>query len=879
MRWFYVLVIPRFQGLSKEATMQHVQSAAHDSVPSYVRHERQPLATGTYHPLAKSNETLSPVDFRARRRAALYTHKTPLCAAPSRKSIFTPTAPASAPHISTDVLTTAHTGQYRPADSVSPSNEPGPQAHTPKTPATALAPIGHGFVRAGQATAKAAKTTTRTIRTAATKVRAAWRTFTSFKAVQLIVKFFKSAHSLWKKRMKFSYTLYTVVLLLLTTAETLFMEWTVIVEPTYSSGTKISHHRKLVEGAVGQLTTYVTNMWLTDHNHLFIVNFVGLALIYLVLIFVLNRFWLATLIFGVAITAFGVANKIKMTVRSEPIIPADFSFISGGNANNILSFVPTDSQAFVDGAILVVKWFTIICIALFIFDRRRKLIYCSVLHPISCFKNIVGNLSRIAAAIISIILLLSFTWNLTIPTSSVYLWAKDQGYKPQLFSPILDAQTNGPATTFLSLTNVKVMNEPDNYNKQTMKKIADKYKKEAISINQNRQNRLTDSTVIMVLSESFSDPLRAPRVSYSIDPMPQIRAIKEQTTSGLMLSPGYGGGTANIEYQEITGLSLSNFSDSMSVPYQQLVPNQKNPYAFNQLWTQRYGIKSAEAVHPYAQNMYLRHVNYEKFGFNYLYTDDSKVQAPYRERIDNSPYIDDDSAYKDIIDLIKKDSSHTPQFLQLITMQNHTPYDNWYSNNEFQEVNNSNELSGWEKDNTDTYAKGISYTDSATAEFLNSLNSINRPITVVFYGDHSPGIYPNSLNNKNNDLPLHETDYFIWSNAASPSAGTKLDPSISSFTSPNYFMALAATHMNAKVTPYLALLTKLSAEVPAMGRISFTKKWDQKGTTTYLDSTGNIINSSSLSKKQQELLHDYKLVQYDMTAGKNYLSAEKFNKE
>ncbi|OSH00876.1 phosphoglycerol transferase [Bifidobacterium adolescentis] len=44
----------------------------------------------------------------------------------------------------------------------------------------------------------------------------------------------------------------------------------------------------------------------------------------------------------------------------------------------------------------------------------------------------------------------------------------------------------------------------------------------------------------------------------------------------------------------------------------------------------------------------------KKFGFNYLYTDDSKVQAPYRERIDNSPYIDDDSAYKDIIDLIKK---------------------------------------------------------------------------------------------------------------------------------------------------------------------------------------------------------------------------------
>ncbi|OSH00877.1 phosphoglycerol transferase [Bifidobacterium adolescentis] len=209
-------------------------------------------------------------------------------------------------------------------------------------------------------------------------------------------------------------------------------------------------------------------------------------------------------------------------------------------------------------------------------------------------------------------------------------------------------------------------------------------------------------------------------------------------------------------------------------------------------------------------------------------------------------------------------------------MQNHTPYDNWYSNNEFQEANNSNELSGWEKDNTDTYAKGISYTDSATAEFLNSLNSINRPITVVFYGDHLPGIYPNSLNNKNNDLPLHETDYFIWSNAASPSAGTKLDPSISSFTSPNYFMALAATHMNAKVTPYLALLTKLSAEVPAMGRISFTKKMGSKKAQQHIliPLVTSLIQVLS-QKKQQELLHDYKLVQYDMTAGKNYLSAEK----
>lgn len=243
--------------------MQHVQSAAHDSAPSYVRHERQPLAAGTYHPLAKSNETLSPVDFKARRRAALYTHKTALCAAPSRKSIFTSAAPALSPHVSTDVLTTTHAqGNIVPADSVSSNNEPAPQAHTSKTPSTALATIGHGFVRAGQATAKAAKTTTRTIRTAATKVRAAWRTFTSFKAVQLIVKFFKSAHALWKKRHRFSYSFYAIIITALSAFEVIFIQWGMYSEPEYEKGEEIDKTTRILDSVAGQTTKFVAQMWL-----------------------------------------------------------------------------------------------------------------------------------------------------------------------------------------------------------------------------------------------------------------------------------------------------------------------------------------------------------------------------------------------------------------------------------------------------------------------------------------------------------------------------------------------------------------------------------------------------------------------------------------
>lgn len=872
MRWFYVPAIPRFQGLSKEATMQHVQSAAHDSAPSYVRHERQPLATGTYHPLAKSNETLSPVDFRARRRAALYTHKNALCAAPSRKSIFTSAAPASSPHISTDVLTTTHTqGNAAPADSMSSSNEPAPQTHTPKTSATALATIGHGFVRAGQATAKAAKTTARTIRTAATKVRAAWRTFTNFKAVQLIIKFFKSAHALWKKRMKFSYAFYTIVFFLLTSAEVIFLQWGMYSEPEYDKSTEIDETTKVLQSVAGQVTRFISQMWLEQKN-VCLVSFVGLALIYLALILVTNRFWIATLVFGVALTAFGVANSIKVQLRNEPIIPADLTFISGGDTGSIMSFVPKSSQAFVNGAINFVIWFAIIAFALFVLDGRRRFIHCSWRHPIANAKNIIGNIFRVLAAVLSVVLLSAYAMGLGTPGSNVYKWAKDNGYEPQLWNAIGDAQANNPATTFLSLSKVKAMDKPGNYSQKTMESLAKKYTQEAQAINHTRSGELTDNTVIMILSETFSDPTRVPGVSFSLDPIPNIRNIKNTTTSGLMLSPGYGGGTANIEYQALTGLNLANFNDSLIVPYQQLVPNQNDPYSFNQIWMKKYGKNASTAVHPFQQSMYLRNINYRKFGFSYLYTLDSKIPLKHTSCIDRSPYVSDSEAYQSILDLLdRQQDSKSSQFLQLVTMQNHMPYGDYYDNNEFSDANISEDLSDGERWNINTYTKGINWTDQETADFLNQLDQMDKPITVIFYGDHLPGIYDTADMNKNNKTVLHETDYFIWSNSASSSHGTKVNPTTTAYTSSNYFMPLAAEHMNAKVSPYLAMLTELQQEVPAMSRVIGTNGGIGQGKATYLDHDGNDIKVTALSAKAKELLKDYKLVQYDQTVGKNYL--------
>ena len=81
--------------------------------------------------------------------------------------------------------------------------------------------------------------------------------------------------------------------------------------------------------------------------------------------------------------------------------------------------------------------------------------------------------------------------------------------------------------------------------------------------------------------------------------------------------------------------------------------------------------------------MYLRNINYRKFGFSYLYTLDSKIPLKHTGCIDRSPYVSDSEAYQSILDLLdRQQDSKSSQFLQLVTMQNHMPYGDYYDNNE-----------------------------------------------------------------------------------------------------------------------------------------------------------------------------------------------------
>ena len=122
-------------------------------------------------------------------------------------------------------------------------------------------------------------------------------------------------------------------------------------------------------------------------------------------------------------------------------------------------------------------------------------------------------------------------------------------------------------------------------------------------------------------------------------------------------------------------------------------------------------------------------------------------------------------------------------------------------------------------------------------------------------------------------LKLHETDYFIYSNRYAREYGARNFKQKTAYVAPNDFIAMAAKQTNSKVDWYQALLTRVYEQLPvitedvqASGNVNA-----YNSNSRFITQKGKILKENQLTKKQKALLHDYRLVQYDVTAGKHYV--------
>jgi Phosphoglycerol transferase and related proteins, alkaline phosphatase superfamily len=515
-------------------------------------------------------------------------------------------------------------------------------------------------------------------------------------------------------------------------------------------------------------------------------------------------------------------NTEKMASRNTPFLPEDLAM--SGEAGGLASMI--NLERFLNMLFTIV----VIIIITIIINKISKKIW----H----FK--FSKKQKIAIFITQIALILICAHFLNLHTLEIRnLSGKGTFIKVENLETSIDFtdqaynyRTNGFILATISNLQTKTQKQPEGYSKEAVQKIVQKYQKIAEENNKNRK-KLSDEkvNVVYVMSESFIDPKLGKHLyDYgNKEPIPYTQEIKKSQSSGWAASSEYGGGTANVEFEALTG--LSNFFLN-SIPYTSIVPANKDAPSIVKNFNEN-GYKTI-AMHPYNRNMYRREVVYPNLGFQeYRSADGFKNNS----RIDNSKYISDESAFNEVLAELK--NSQKPEFIHLVTMQNHMPYDNnFYSKHNFS-VEAKNGANPENAKTIQAYLEGISHSDRAMKNFLSEIKKLNEKTIVVFWGDHWPGIYGEMFEKELNKNDIRRTPLFVYSNFEKE----KQDLGTSSLI---YNQILALNSFDSKLSAFQYLLSDLREKYPAI--------------------TKQFIKTDEKS----DILKDFEMIEYDILSGNKY---------
>lgn len=568
----------------------------------------------------------------------------------------------------------------------------------------------------------------------------------------------------------------------------------------------------------------------------------GAFVVWLLVILVLavvGRLW-ATVGVVMAVTmVIAFANHEKRELRLEPLFPSDLAMsmrvdflqqMAGwGTTLTLLGSLILVTGSAVLGGRFAERRFPRV--------RRRT-------HP----RLALGLILTRGCAVMLTLAGLFYAADFNTPGNRFRAAFEDQGAQWRAWHQNANYTRNGFVAGMLYNTDVPGMSRPAGYNARTMRALAEKYTAAAAAINQRRDPKaLHDVNVVLVLSETFSDPTRLETVDLAVDPIPYTRSLMRRTTSGNMLATQFGGGTANMEFAALTGMSLALFQPQMSTPYQMLVPEFERFPSLAGYFAEL-GHRTV-AIHPFLPSLYRRQEAYPVLGFD---TATFADQMTNQETLERSPFISDESAFQEVTDQLA--ATDEPVFANLVTMQNHYPMAGNYAN----PIPVSGLVDPERTANAEAYARGLRYTDKALRGFIASLDRSQEKTVMLFYGDHLPAFWPAEVRAANGARRLRETPFFVYANFGREQ--TRRLPT----TSPSFFGNHILERADAPVPPYYALLQKMENHVPAMEHLMAIGADDRR------------IPEGELTARASELLHDYRLVQYDLSVGERYSQSEMF---
>ncbi|GMX65586.1 hypothetical protein Elgi_48570 [Paenibacillus elgii] len=312
--------------------------------------------------------------------------------------------------------------------------------------------------------------------------------------------------------------------------------------------------------------------------------------------------------------------------------------------------------------------------------------------------------------------------------------------------------------------------------------------------------------IIILLSEAFWDITQIKSLQFSEDPAPMFHALQEKFTHGTLLSPMFGGGTANVELEVLTGHSMRFFPED-STPYEQYI---KQPTASLASLLAGQGYKTT-AISPFYHWFFNSSEVYKHLGFSRFISLEYFNPDEYV-----GPYIGDHAVVRRIIE--ESERNPGPDFIFANTMENHYHY--WPGKFKKNHIEVKSHMSNAVTGIAETYAQGLSGADRALQELVLHFSRLKEPTIIVFFGDHLPSlekllVYKESNYISGEDDPdflekMHNTPVVIWSNYLPKETKEELHMS-PSFLGP-YILNLAKRPGG----PYMDFLSDLYQKMPVL---------------------------------------------------------------
>ncbi|MBQ5708953.1 MAG: LTA synthase family protein, partial [Anaerotignum sp.] len=274
----------------------------------------------------------------------------------------------------------------------------------------------------------------------------------------------------------------------------------------------------------------------------------------------------------------------------------------------------------------------------------------------------------------------------------------------------------------------------------------------------SHDGKMTESTketdvlpnVIVVQLESFFDTSEYLALQTTKDPLPNLRKMAEEYSSGYCQVPTIGAGTANTEFEVITGMNLRYFGPG-EYPYKTYLRERTAESAATAFKSYGY---SAHAIHNHSGNFYSRAKVFNNIGF------DTFVCKEFMN-FDMTPngWAKDDVLIPHIQDCL--DSTDHQDFVFTITVQGHGSYPE-------KKVIDEPHLYAWgtptaEKNNQwEYYSNQVYEMDQFAKNLVDMMDKRGEPAVVVFYGDHLPTLGLTEADMKSESL--FNTNYVIWDN-------------------------------------------------------------------------------------------------------------------